>query len=317
MMESILERCAGLDVHQETVVACVLTGPLEHAPTCEIRTFGTMTHELLELGQWLMDKGCTHAAIESTGIYWKPVWNVLEAFELDLLLANAHHIKNLPGRKTDMKDAEWIAKLLRCGLIEGSFVPSQEIRDLRDLTRYRKKLVHDATSEKNRIHKFLQDANIKLTTHMSDVFGVSGRLLLQKIANGEVISIEFLQTHMKGALKKKTHSLLQSLNGRLRKHHRDIITFSWNHLLYLEEQIEKIEQEIFHRLAEKQEVLDLLTSIPGVNEKAASIIIAEIGTDMKHFKSDHHLAAWAGVSPGNHQSAGKKKELVLDQGIIT
>ncbi|WP_339292446.1 IS110 family transposase [Paenibacillus sp. FSL W8-0187] len=303
MLEAILERCAGLDVHQETVVACVLTGPLDRAPKLEMRTFGTMTHELMELGEWLVNEGCTHVAMESTGIYWKSVWNVLEAFDLDLLLANAHHVKNLPGRKTDMKDAEWIAKLLRCGLIEGSFVPTEDIRDLRDLTRYRKKLVHDATSEKNRIHKSLQDANIKLTTHMS----ASGRLLLQKIVDGEVITMEFLETHMRGALKHKSPKLLQSLNGRLRKHHRDMIRFSWNHLMYLEQQIEQVEQDIRGRLANKQEAMDLLTSIPGINEQAASIIVAEIGTDMSAFKDDHHLAAWAGVTPGNHQSAGKKR----------
>lgn len=307
MMEAILERCAGLDVHQETVVACVLTGPLEQAPKKEFRTFGTTTDDLLELGDWLTDMGCTHVAMESTGVYWKPVWNVLEAFDLELLLANAHHIKNLPGRKTDINDAEWIAKLLRSGLIESSFVPPVEIRELRDLTRYRKKLVHDATAEKNRIHKLLQDANIKLTTHMSNVFGVSGRLLLQKIVNGEVITMEFLENSMKGALKHKSQKLLQSLNGRLRKHHRDMIRLSWEHLLYIESAINQVEDQIKAHLADKQEAISLLTTVPGINEQAASIILAEIGTNMSHFKSDRHLAAWAGVSPGNHESAGKKK----------
>lgn len=308
MIEAILERCAGLDVHQETVVACILYGPLDRAPKSEIRTFGTMTEELLALADWLTDMQCTHVAMESTGVYWKPVWNVLEAFDLELLLANAHHIKNLPGRKTDMKDAEWIAKLLRSGLIEGSFVPTVEIRELRDLTRYRKKLVHNATAEKNRIHKLLQDANIKLTTHMSDIFGFSGRLLLQKLVDGEVITMEFLETHMKGALKHKSAKLLQSLNGRLRKHHRDMIRYSWEHLQYIERSIFNVELEIQNRLSSKREAVSLLTTIPGINEQAASIIIAEIGTDMKHFKSDGHLAAWAGVSPGNHESAGKKNE---------
>lgn len=239
MMEAILERCAGLDVHQETVVACVLFGPLDQSPKMEIRTFGTMTDELLSLGEWLTDMQCTHVAMESTGVFWKPVWNVLEAFELELLLANAHHIKNLPGRKTDMKDAEWIAKLLRCGLIEGSFVPPIEIRELRDLTRYRKKLVHDATAEKNRIHKLLQDANVKLTTHMSDIFGTSGRILLQKVVDGEVITLPFLEQHMKGTLKHKSPKLLQALNSRLRKHHRDLIRMSWNHLLFIEQSIKE------------------------------------------------------------------------------
>ena len=317
MMEAVLERCAGLDVHQETVVACVLTGPLDRTPKKEIRTFNTMTDDLLALGEWLVDMNCTHVAMESTGVFWKPVWNVLEAFDVELILANAHHIKNLPGRKTDMKDAEWIAKLLRCGLIEGSFVPSEDIRELRDLTRYRKKLIHDATAEKNRIHRFLQDANIKLTTHMSDVFGVSGRLLLKMIINGEVITMEFLETEMKGALKHKSTKLLQSLNGRLRRHHRDMIRFSWDHLSYIERTLSDVEQEIRQRLANKQEALDLLVTIPGVNEQAASVILAEIGTDMNQFPSDAHLAAWAGLSPGNHESAGKKNESEQDQGTAS
>ena len=316
MMEAILERCAGLDVHQETVVACVLFGPLDKSPKVETRTFGTMTDELLALGEWLTDMQCTHVAMESTGVFWKPVWNVLEAFDLELLLANAHHIKNLPGRKTDMKDAEWIAKLLRCGLIEGSFVPPIEIRELRDLTRYRKKLVHDATSEKNRIHKLLQDANVKLTTHMSDIFGVSGRLLLQKIVDGEVITLPFLEQHMKGALKHKSPKLLQSLNSRLRKHHRDLIRMSWNHLHYLEQAMADVENQIRQRLAAKQEALHLLMSVPGVHEQAASMILAEIGTDMTQFKNEHSLSAWAGVSPGNHESAGKKNGKEPDPGTV-
>lgn len=306
MMEAILERCAGLDVHQESVVACVLTGPLDRAPKSEIRTFGTMLEDLLALADWLSDSGCTHVAMESTGVYWKPIWNVLEAFDFELLLANAHHIKNLPGRKTDMKDAEWIAKLLRCGLVDGSFVPSQETRDLRDLTRYRKKLVQDATSEKNRIHRLLQDANIKLTTHMSDIFGVSGRILLQKIIDGEVVTMEFLESEMKGALRHKSAKLLQSLNGRLRRHHRDMISFSYEHLQFIEKAILEVEQEIRAHIADKQEAFDLITTVPGINENAAAIILAEIGTDMEQFSGDKQLAAWAGLSPGNHESAGKK-----------
>ncbi len=306
MMEAIVERCAGLDVHQDSIVVCLLTGPLDHAPKSELRTFGTMTNELTELGEWLETNQCTQVAMESTGVFWKPVWNVLEAYEFDLVLANAHHIKNLPGRKTDMKDAEWIAKLLRCGLIESSFVPPVEIRELRDLTRYRKKLVHAATAEKNRIHKLLQDANIKLTTHMSDIFGTSGKLLLQKIADDEVVTMEFLETEMRGSLKHKSAKLLQSLNGRLRKHHRTMIQMSWDHLMYLEKSIDEVEAETRRRLEDKQDALALLTSIPGINEQAAMIILAEIGLDMSKFKSDGHLAAWAGICPGNHESAGKK-----------
>lgn len=316
MIEAIVERCAGLDVHQETVVACILSGPLDRAPRPQIRTFGTMTHELLELGEWLTENGCTQVAMESTGVFWKPVWNVLEAFDFDLLLANAYHIKNLPGRKTDVNDAHWIAKLLRSGLIEGSFVPSAEVRELRDLNRYRKKLVQEATAEKNRIHKVLQDANIKLTSHMSDVFGVSGRLLLQKLVDGEVITMSFLETHMKGALKLKSNKLLQSLNGRLRMHHRELIRFSWNHLLYLETVISQLEADVSRRISNKQETIDLLTSIPGISEQAASAIVGEIGFDPSHFRNEHCLAAWSGLSPGNHESAGRKKRKGVRPGNI-
>lgn len=314
MIESVLEKCAGLDVHQETVVACVLIGPLDQAPQKELRTFGTTVKDLISLGNWLMETGCSHVAMESTGVYWKPVWNVLEGFDFESILANAHHIKNLPGRKTDMKDAEWIAKLLRSGLIEGSFVPSEEVRDLRDLTRYRKKLVYQATSEKNRIHRILQDANIKLTSYMSDVFGKSGRLLLQRLVNGEVITLEFLEENMKGPLKQKSNQLLQSLQGRLRSHHVEMIRFSWDHLAYIEQTIKQIDLRIYLRLESRRESVELLTTIPGINEQAASIIIAEIGTDMSQFKSEHHLAAWAGVCPGNYESAGKKKRARVRSG---
>jgi transposase len=307
MLEAILERCAGLDVHQETVVACVLSGPLDKKPKAELRTFGTMTHELIELAEWLVECGCTDVAMESTGVYWKPVWNVLEEYDLNLLLANAQHVKNLPGRKTDMKDAEWLAKLLRCGLIEGSFVPSVEIRTLRGLTRYRKKLIQEATAEKNRIHKLLQDANIKLTTHMSDVFGVSGRLLLQKLMNGEAVTMKFLETEMKGALRQKSNELLDSLNGSFSKDHQLMMRFSWGHLLYLEQLVEYVEEAIANRQSDHQQELELLQSIPGISQNSAHVIIAEIGTDMEQFKDEHHLAAWAGLSPGNHESAGKKK----------
>lgn len=314
MIEAVLERCAGLDVHQETVVACILTGALSEAPKKELQSFGTTTKELIELGNWLVNSGCSHVAMESTGVYWKPIWNVLEAFDFEMLLANAHHIKNLPGRKTDMKDAEWIAKLLRSGLIEGSFVPSAEVRDLRDLTRYRKKLVYQATAEKNRIHRILQDANIKLTSFMSDIFGVSGRLLLERLVNGEVITLEFLQQEMKGPLKHKADQLLQSVQGRIRCHHIQMMRYSWEHLLFLEQAIVQVDEQIYERLKDRREAVELLSTIPGINEQSASIIIAEIGTDMAQFRDEHALAAWAGVCPGNFESAGKKKRTRVRSG---
>jgi len=312
-MDAILECCAGLDVHQETVVACVLHGTLDHKPKKEIKTFGTTTKELLALSDWLEEYNCSHVAMESTGVYWKPVWNILETGSFQLLLANAQRIKNVPGRKTDVKDAEWIAQLLRSGLIEGSFVPPVEIRDLRDLTRYRKKLLHDSTQEKNRIHKVLQDANIKITTYISDIFGVSGRNIIESLLDGEVITITTISQMVKGPLKNKVPSLVEALNNRLRKHHREMIRFSWEHLKFLEQSILDVEKQIEQCLRPYEQEVELLDSIPGVNRKSAAMIIAEIGTDMSVFPTDNHLSSWAGVSPGNNESAGKKKEAKLHQ----
>ena len=315
-MDAVLERCAGLDVHQETVVACVLFGPLEQKPVSELRTFGTTTEELLDLADWLEERQCTHVAMESTGVYWKPVWNLLESYPFELLLANAHHIKNVPGRKTDIKDAEWIAKLLRSGLIEGSFVPPTAMRDLRDLTRYRKKLIQNATAEKNRMHKILQDANIKLSSYISDLFGVSGRNILQMIINGEVITISLLEQCLKGSLKTKARKLAQGLNGRLRPHHRQMLGFSWEHLMFLEKAVREIDAKMNEQLQPYREEIELIRTVPGIDQTSAAAILAEIGPDMSQFPSAGHLAAWAGVSPGNNESAGKKNEPEPDRGTI-
>ena len=314
-MDPILECCAGLDVHQETVVACILSGPLNKKPVKTLKTFSTTTSQLLELAEWLEEKQCSHVAMESTGVYWKPVWNVLECFSFQVILANAKKVKNVPGKKTDMKDAEWIAQLLRCGLIEDSFVPDKDIRDLRDLTRYRKKLLHGVTQEKNRIHKILQDANIKLTTHMTDVFGVSGRNILELILSGKKVTPKKLEKAVKGSLKSKIPLLVDALNGRLRAHHLDMIRFSWDHLIYLEKAIASVEKQIERCLSDYSEEVSLLDSIPGVDDKGAATIIAEIGTDMSIFPTANHLSSWAGVSPGNNESAGKKKDVVPSREI--
>ena len=305
-MDAILERCAGLDVHQETVVACVLHGSLDRKPKQETQTFSTTTKGLLALHDWLSQHACSHVAMESTGVYWKPVWNILEG-DFELILANAHRIKNVPGRKTDVHDAQWIAQLLRCGLIEPSFVPTEDLRDLRDLTRYRRKLLGDATAEKNRIHKILQDANIKLTTYVSDVFGVSGMALLESVVNGEVLTTEQVKGMVFTKLKNKVPQLVEALNGRVRAHHRRMIRMHLDHLQYIEKQIEGLEIDIGKLLNPHQEAIDMLMTIPGVQEDVAASILAEIGDDMSHFPSDAHLASWAGVSPGNNESAGKKK----------
>jgi len=305
-MDAILERCAGLDVHQETVVACVLFGKLDRRAKKETKTFGTTTKELLQLHDWLLTHQCTDIAMESTGVYWKPVWNILEG-EFNLILANAQRIKNVPGRKTDVSDAAWIAKLLRAGLIESSFVPSVEFRDLRDLTRYRRKLIGHATSEKNRTHKVLQDANIKLSTFVSDLFGVSGRSLLQSILNGEILDVDEVRALVKTSLKKKVPQLMDALYGRIRPHHRKMIQMHYDHLIYIEKQLEELENDIDQLITPHREEMDLLITIPGIKEDAAASILAEIGIEMSAFPTDGNLASWAGTSPGNNESAGKKK----------
>jgi transposase len=312
-MEAILERCAGLDVHQETVVACVLYGELDRKPKQEIRTFSTTTKGLLALYDWLNNWECTHVAMESTGVYWKPVWNILEE-QFTLILANARRIKNVPGRKTDVADAAWIAQLLRSGLITPSFVPPSEIRNMRDLTRYRRKLLRDATAEKNRIHKILQDANLKLTTYVSDIFGVSGRALLESVINGEVLNADEVKEKVKTSLKNKVPELLEALDGRMRKHHRMMLGLHLDHLSYVEKQLEKVESEIDRLLEPYLELVELLNTIPGIQKDASAVILAEIGNDMSCFGGDPQLAAWAGLSPGNNESAGKKKSSKIAKG---
>lgn len=312
-MEAMIERCAGLDVHQKTVVACVLYGSLDKRPKKEIKTFPTTTGGLLNLSDWLTSMQVTDAVMESTGVYWKPIWNILEE-NFQLILANAKHVKNVPGRKTDVKDAEWLAKLLRSGLIESNFVPPEEIRDLRDLTRYRTKLVQNCTQEKNRIHKILQDANIKLTSVLSDIFGVSGRRILQAIINGEKIEESTLRKIVHPQIKASISEIADAINGRLRRHHRYMLRQHWEHMEYLEQNIKELEEQISYCLKPYQREVELLDTIPGVNNNGAAILISEMGVDMSVFKSHKHLASWAGVSPGNNESAGKKKHSKTKKG---
>lgn len=306
-MDAIRKCCAGLDVHQESITACILNSPLDRKPKPLIKNFGTTTRELLQLQDWLAENQCTEVAMESTGVYWKSVWNILES-SCKLTLANPAHIKNMPGRKTDIKDAQWIAQLHRCALIQASMVPTQDIRDLRDRTRYRQKLVHMTTSEKNRIHKLLQDANIKLTTFVSDLFGVSGRALLEKLMDGEVLDEEQVRSLVKTKLKKKVPQLVDALNGKVRLHHREMIRMHMNTIKFLEEQVEQLEKSIQELLKPYEEEVGLLDTIPGINTDAAACIIAEIGTNMDLFETEAHLASWAGICPGNNESAGVKKK---------
>lgn len=305
-MEVLLERCAGMDVHQETIVVCVLTTDSSGEVQSEVRTFGTLTKHLFELLKYLESHAVTHIAMESTGIYWKPVYNILEGY-FTVVLANAQRIKNVPGRKTDVCDAEWIAKLLRVGLIEPSFVPSEDLRELRDLCRLRKKRVNGLTAEKNRIQKYLEACNVKLGTVISDVFGVSGRNLLQRLVDQGYIDANDVEECVKGSIKNKKTQVADSLFGTMTAHQIRLIKDCWEHIEYLEKSIARLEEEINTHLQPYRAEYELLQTIPGVSETTAAALIAEIGVDMNQFPTADHLASWAGVAPGNHESAGKKK----------
>ena len=305
-MEVLLTNVAGMDVHQKEIVVCVLSGTEDGSLQKEINTFSTLTKSLYELLEWLEERQVTHIAMESTGIYWKPVYNILEGY-FDITLANAQRIKNVPGRKTDVSDSEWIAKLLRHGLIEKSFVPSQDLRELRDLTRLRKKWIGNLTAEKNRISKVLECSNIKLGSVISDIFGVSGRKMLTRLVDQGYLDQNDVDACIHHSLKKKANTISESLFGTLNDHQIFMIRSSWNHIEYIEKSIQELEKRIDDLLQSYQEEKELLLSIPGVKEHTVACIIAEIGTDMSQFPTSRHLASWAGVSPGNNESAGKKK----------
>lgn len=303
-MEPIIERCCGLDVHQATVVACVLVADGGRNPRKEVRTFSTMTRSLLELRDWLEERGCTHVAMESTGIFWRPVYALLEgAFEL--VVGNAQHMKNVPGRKTDVKDAEWIAQLLRMGLIRKSFVPPQPIRELRDLMRYRRRVVEARSDERNRLLKMLETANIKLSSVATNVFGKSGVSMLEALLKGEQ-DLEQIADLAYGRMRPKKKALEDALDGRLQEHHRFMLRLQLDRLRRVEEDLRRIDEFADQRLAPYAAQQKALTKIPGVGEHTAAVIISEMGVDATAFQSPHHFAAWAGLAPGNNESAGKR-----------
>jgi transposase len=312
IMDVLYHRCAGLDVHAETIVVCALLGEEDHIQK-EIETFPTFTKDLFRLLKWLEDRGVTHIAMESTGVYWKPVFNILEDY-FDITLANAQRIKNVPGRKTDVSDAEWIAKLLRYGLIEKSFVPPENIRELRDLTRLRKKWIGQLTAEKNRIQKVLECSNIKLSSVISDVFGASGRKLLERLMNQGYIEEHEIDACIHGKMKGKRQQIQDSLFGTLTDHQLFIIRQSWKHIESLEHLLRDIEERIDQLLQTYKQEMELLMTIPGVKKETAAVIIAEMGVDMGQFPTSQHLASWAGVAPGNHESAGKRKSTRTTKG---
>jgi transposase len=313
-METIVERGCGIDVGEATLTACLLVGKSGEKPRKTLRTFATVTRELIALRDWLVSEGCTHVAMEATGVYWIPIFAVLEG-HFDITIANAHHIKVVPGRKTDVKDAEWIADLLRHGLIKKSFVPPGEIRDLRDLVRYRRKLIEGRTSERNRVLKFLEEANIKLASVVSNVFGTSGMLMLRALITGEAAPEEMARM-AKGRMRKKLRELELALEGRVQEHHRFLLGLQIRRLEHMEADIALVEARIQEKLAPFRAEVDLLTTIPGVSELVAAAIIAEIGVDMSVFGTAARLSAWAGVCPGNHESAGKRKKVRTRKGNI-
>lgn len=300
-MDVVYERCCGVDVHKKSIVACMMTPEGK-----EVRTFGTMTRDLLGFTEWITDNGCTHVAMESTGVYWKPIYNLLEASDLEVLVVNAKHIKAVPGRKTDVKDAEWIGDLLRHGLLQGSYIPDRDQRELRELIRYRKSLIQERSREINRMQKVLEGCNIKLGSVLSDINGVSGRLMLQNIING-VEDPEQLASLAQGKAKSKVTTLQQALTGIVGDHQRKMLARQLGHIEFLDQQISELDSEVEARLRPFDDVIDLLDTIPGVGRSTAETILAEVGTDMERFPSADHLASWAGMTPGHNESAGKRK----------
>ncbi|HYA13744.1 MAG TPA: IS110 family transposase [Syntrophales bacterium] len=300
-MDIIIEKGCGLDVHKKRIAACIMGTGLKK----EIRTYGTMTNDLLKLKTWLKESGITHIAMESTGVYWKPVFNILED-SFEVILANARHVKNVPGRKTDVQDSEWLCKLLRSGLVRGSFIPPIEVRELRDLTRYKRKLIQTTTSEKQRIEKILEDANIKLSSVASNIFGVSGSMIIEELMKGK-LQIGEMAELSKGRLRRRKEELKEALVGNMQTHHKFMIKESLEHIKAMEERISVLEYEIQEKIGRHfKEEYELLQTIPGVKENA-SVIIAEMGVNMDLFPTEAHLSSWAGMSPGSNESAGKKK----------
>lgn len=306
-MKPILESCCGMDVHRDQVTACIASGPLDRAKEkLIVKEFSTMTYGLRELSSWLKEHNVKTVAMESTGVYWKPIFNILED-DFEVILANAARIKNVPGLKTDKKDARWIARLLRYGLVPASFIPPRNIRYLRDLTRTRKKLTEERTRHKNRIHKILQDANIKLSSVATDVFGVSGKAMIMALLEEDEPSPDEIKSMTKGKLRKKIGLLIKAMDGRVTDHHRFLLKMHFEHIESLSSQINELDEEISRKLEPYEKEFGLIRTHPAISEVTGASVIAEIGVDMSQFPDELHLSSWAAISPGNNETAGKRK----------
>ncbi len=303
-MEVTYLRCCGLDIHKKLVVACAITPGPDGQPHKEVQKFGTMTQDLLALSDWLTGLAVTHVAMESTGVYWKPLYNLMEA-SFTLLLVNAQHITVVPGRKTDVKDCEWIADLLRHGLLQASFVPDQPQRELRELLRYRTRLIQQHSAEVNRVQAILEGANLKLASVVTDIQGVSAQAMLRALVAGETDPVS-LAALAKGRLRAKIPQLQQALAGRFGPHQRFMLAEALGHLDFLEEAVERLSAEVTTRMVPCEAELQRLDTIPGVNRRTAETFVAEAGTDMHRWPTSGHFASWIAICPGNNESAGKR-----------
>ena len=308
-MDIVIERACGMDVHKDNITACIMTPEGK-----EIQTFSTKTVFLIQLVDWIKQHSCTHVAMESTSVYWKPIVNLLEAEDIEFLVVNAQHMKAVPGRKTDVKDAEWIAKLLRHGLLKASYIPDRNQRELRELVRYRRSIIEERARQHNRIQKVLEGANIKLGSVVSDIMGVSARDMLNAIAEGEE-DPEKLANFARRTMKKKKDELTLALKGYINSHQRLMLKTILKHIDFLTEQIEMLDQEVAERVSSYQEDVERLDSIPGIATRMAEQILSEIGTDIKkQFPSAAHMCSWAGLVPGHNESAGKRKSAKTKKG---
>lgn len=316
-MKDLLEICCGLDVHKDKIVACILNGPLGQPTNSQIREFTTLIPDMIALRDWIISFNCHYVAMESTGIYWQPIYEILEdAFSGDiaLLVVNARHMKNVPGKKTDMRDSEWISTLLRAGLLNGSFIPDKNIREFRHLNRYRKSIIRDITSQKNRVEKFLQSSSFRLSSFISDIFGASGRNIITHLIEHGFIDRNALDCCLKTKTRNHIDEILMAVNGTLSKHQQDFLKMIMNHYNSLKEHLAEIEDAIKEEMAPFTLQVDQLCSIYGISTTASCSVIAEIGTDMSHFKTAEHICSWAGLCPGNNESAGKRKSTSITKG---